>query len=90
MALEVDGGVNFDLKGLQIEAIRDEVADGGSRLHTTATLAGAAACSESASQSRSPRLLRGKLAGAGFPGYSGLDMLRTVLYISLPFRSCDA
>ena len=41
MAVEVDDGVNFDLKGLRIEAIREEVEYGGSRLRTTATLAGA-------------------------------------------------
>ena len=41
MAVEVDDGVSFDLKGLKIEAIREEVAYGGSRLRTTAALAGA-------------------------------------------------
>jgi len=41
MAVEVDDGVNFDLKGLKIEAIREEVEYGGSRLRTTAALAGA-------------------------------------------------
>lgn len=41
MAIEVDDGVNFDLKGLRIEAIREEVEYGGSRLRTTAALAGA-------------------------------------------------
>ena len=41
MAVEVDDGVNFNLKGLRIEAIREEVEYGGSRLRTTATLAGA-------------------------------------------------
>ncbi|MBE2242514.1 MAG: nucleotidyl transferase AbiEii/AbiGii toxin family protein [Burkholderiaceae bacterium] len=41
MALEVDDGVSFDLKGLRIEAIREEVEYGGSRLRTTAALAGA-------------------------------------------------
>ena len=41
MAVEVDDGVSFDLKGLRIEAIREEVEYGGSRLRTTATLAGA-------------------------------------------------
>ena len=41
MAVEVDDGVIFDLKGLRIEAIREEVEYGGSRLRTTATLAGA-------------------------------------------------
>jgi Nucleotidyl transferase AbiEii toxin, Type IV TA system len=34
MALEVDDGVSFDLKGLKIEAIREEVEYGGSRLRT--------------------------------------------------------
>ena len=41
MAVEVDDGVSFDLKGLRIEAIREEVEYGGSRLRTTAALAGA-------------------------------------------------
>jgi predicted nucleotidyltransferase component of viral defense system len=41
MAVEVDDGVSFDLKGLKIEAIREEVEYGGSRLRTTAALAGA-------------------------------------------------
>lgn len=41
MAIEVDDGVSFDLKGLWIEAIREEVEYGGSRLRTTAALAGA-------------------------------------------------
>ena len=41
MAVEVDDGVKFDLKGLKIEAIREEVEYGGSRLRTTAALAGA-------------------------------------------------
>ena len=41
MAVEVDDGVGFDLKGLRIEAIREEVEYGGSRLRTTAKLAGA-------------------------------------------------
>ena len=41
MAVEVDDGVNFDLKGLRIEAIREEVEYGGSRIRTTAALAGA-------------------------------------------------
>ena len=41
MAIEVDDGVRFDLKGLRIEAIREEVEYGGSRLRTTAALAGA-------------------------------------------------
>ena len=41
MAVEVDDGVSFDIKGLRIEAIREEVEYGGSRLRTTAALAGA-------------------------------------------------
>ncbi len=41
MAVEVDDGVTFDLDGLRIEAIREEVEYGGSRLRTTAALAGA-------------------------------------------------
>jgi len=41
MAVEVDDGVIFDLKGLRIEAIREEVEYGGSRIRTTAALAGA-------------------------------------------------
>jgi predicted nucleotidyltransferase component of viral defense system len=41
MAIEVDDGVRFDLKGLRIEAIREKVEYGGSRLRTTAALAGA-------------------------------------------------
>ena len=41
MAVEVDDGVSFDLKGLRIEAIREEVEYGGSRLRTTAAIAGA-------------------------------------------------
>jgi predicted nucleotidyltransferase component of viral defense system len=41
MAVEVDDGVSFDLKGLRIEAIREELEYGGSRLRTTAALAGA-------------------------------------------------
>ena len=41
MTVEVDDGVVFDLKGLRIEAIREEVEYGGSRLRTTAALAGA-------------------------------------------------
>jgi hypothetical protein len=41
MAIETDDGVSFDVKGLRIEAIREEVEYGGSRLRTTAALAGA-------------------------------------------------
>lgn len=41
MAIEADDGVVFDLKGLGIEAIREDIEYGGSRLRTTAALAGA-------------------------------------------------
>ena len=41
MAVELDDGVSFDVNGLRIEAIREEVEYGGSRLRTTAALAGA-------------------------------------------------
>jgi predicted nucleotidyltransferase component of viral defense system len=41
MAVEVDDGVSFDLQGLRIEPIREEVEYGGSRLRTTAAIAGA-------------------------------------------------
>jgi predicted nucleotidyltransferase component of viral defense system len=41
MSIEVDDGVNFDLKNLRIDAIREELEYGGSRLRTTAALAGA-------------------------------------------------
>ena len=41
MAVAVDDGVSFDLKSLKIEAIREELEYGGSRLRTTAALAGA-------------------------------------------------
>ncbi len=41
MAIEADDGVSFDLKRLAIEPIREEVEYGGSRLRTTAALAGA-------------------------------------------------
>jgi predicted nucleotidyltransferase component of viral defense system len=41
MAIEADDGVSFDLEGLVIAAIREEVEYGGSRLRTTAALAGA-------------------------------------------------
>ena len=41
MGIDVDDAVSFDLKGLRIEAIREEVEYGGSRLRTTAALAGA-------------------------------------------------
>lgn len=41
MAIEADDGVSFDQKGLRIEPIREEVEYGGSRLRTTAALAGA-------------------------------------------------
>ena len=41
MAIEADDGVHFDLKNLRIDAIREELEYGGSRLRTTAALAGA-------------------------------------------------
>ena len=41
MAIEADDGVHFDLKNLRIEAIREALEYGGSRLRTTAALAGA-------------------------------------------------
>ena len=41
MAVEVDDGVAFDVENLRVEAIREEVEYGGSRLRTTAALAGA-------------------------------------------------
>jgi predicted nucleotidyltransferase component of viral defense system len=41
MAIQVDDGIAFDLKGLRIEAIREEVEYGGSRLRTSAAMAGA-------------------------------------------------
>ena len=41
MAIDVDDGVSFDLKGLRIETIRKEFGYGGSRIRTTAALAGA-------------------------------------------------
>ena len=41
MAVDVDDGVSFDIERLRIEAIREEVEYGGSRLRTTAALAGA-------------------------------------------------
>jgi predicted nucleotidyltransferase component of viral defense system len=41
MSIEADDGVNFDLKNLRIDAIREELEYGGSRLRTTAALAGA-------------------------------------------------
>ena len=41
MTVEVDDGVNFDIDNLRIEAIREAVEYGGSRLRTTAALAGA-------------------------------------------------
>ena len=36
MAIKIDDGVIFDLRGLKIEAIREEVEYGGSRLRTSA------------------------------------------------------
>jgi predicted nucleotidyltransferase component of viral defense system len=41
MAVELDDGLSFDLKALRIEAIREDIEYGGSRLRTTAALAGA-------------------------------------------------
>ena len=41
MPAEVDDGLIFDLEGLRIEAIREEVEYDGLRLRTTAALAGA-------------------------------------------------
>jgi len=41
MAVEVDDGVAFDVERLRVEAIREEIEYGGSRLRTTAALAGA-------------------------------------------------
>jgi hypothetical protein len=41
MSIEADDGVTFDLKGLRVESIREEVEYGGSRLRATAKLAGA-------------------------------------------------
>ncbi len=41
MGVEVDDGLVFDLQGLKIEAIREDLEYGGSRLRTTAALAGA-------------------------------------------------
>ena len=41
MVIEADDGIHFDLKNLRIDAIREDLEYGGSRLRTTATLAGA-------------------------------------------------
>jgi predicted nucleotidyltransferase component of viral defense system len=41
MSIEAEDGIHFDLKSLRIEAIREELEYGGSRLGTTAALAGA-------------------------------------------------
>lgn len=41
MSIEAEDGIHFDLKSLRIEAIREELEYGGSRLRTTAALAGA-------------------------------------------------
>ena len=41
MAIKGDDGVTFDLKVLRIEAIREELEYGGSRIRTKAALAGA-------------------------------------------------
>ena len=40
-AVDLDDGVSFDLKSLKIEAIREAIEYGGSRLRTTAAQAGA-------------------------------------------------
>jgi len=40
-AIQVDDGVVFDLDGLRVDQIREELEYGGLRLRTTATLAGA-------------------------------------------------
>jgi predicted nucleotidyltransferase component of viral defense system len=41
MGMELDDGMSFDVNGLRLDAIREELKYGGSRLRTTATLAGA-------------------------------------------------
>ena len=41
MAITVDDGVSFDTAGLQVQTIREDLEYGGSRLRTTAALAGA-------------------------------------------------
>lgn len=41
MAITVDDGVSFDTAGLQVQPIREDLEYGGSRLRTTAALAGA-------------------------------------------------
>jgi predicted nucleotidyltransferase component of viral defense system len=41
MSIEAEDGIHFDLKSLRIEAIREELEYGGSRLRTTASLASA-------------------------------------------------
>lgn len=41
MSIEAEDGIHFDLKNLRIDAIREELEYGGSRLRTTAALAGA-------------------------------------------------
>jgi predicted nucleotidyltransferase component of viral defense system len=41
MTIEADDGVTFDIAALRIEPIREELEYGGSRLRTTAALAGA-------------------------------------------------
>lgn len=40
MSIEAEYGIHLDLNSLRIEAIREELEYGGSRLHTTASLAG--------------------------------------------------
>lgn len=41
MAIDIDDGIAFDAIGLRIEAIREDLPYGGSRLRTTAALSGA-------------------------------------------------
>ena len=41
MGIDLDDGLTFDVSGLRIDPIREELKYGGSRLRTTATLAGA-------------------------------------------------
>ena len=64
MAVEVDDGVNFDIDNLRIEAIREAVEYGGSRLCTTAALAGA----------RIPITVDIGFGGAVEPGIENIDL----------------
>lgn len=64
MAIDVDDGVRFDLKGLRVEPIRKEAEYGGSRLRTTATLAGA----------RIPVTIDVGLGDAVEPGVEDIDL----------------